>query len=335
MNNTFSIAGLLLPVGLIIGCATAPRVSIMESLDSAKCDAGEFRGLGVGTNDEAALSAAHSSLAKQIYSSVKVSEKYTQSQIVSDGNEQLIAGYTSQTLIEAMLSNAHDARVLRTKRDANEVGTVICMSQANAAKGFSERQRLVADSLELASEILQKTRHPGQKNAAWRNTQTFWNEFVRLQNLLNGFGVPKTGLFGSVNEIHAKAKDEYVAYCQNAKLHWEPEMENSYSEITFSMLSKNLKMEKSRCSGDGISLAYKNEEPECSYKFGLYNCSGKISLSVASCDGTGYLLLENSVEGTHQKQDYALEKMQGRLRTADFWKKWENEIKEWVPQCVD
>jgi len=335
MNNVFTIVCLFLPVGLIIGCATAPRVSLMESLDSLKCEAGEFRGLGVGANDEAALSAAHSSLAKQIHSSVKVSEKHTQSQRVSGSSEQLNSGYTSQTLVEATLGNAHDARVLRIERNANEVGTVVCMSRADAAKGFSERQRLIADSLELAYEILQKTWHPKQRNEAWQKTQTLWNEFAKLQDLLNGFGVSKTALSNSVDKIHSKAKDEYAAYCQNTKLHWKAEPGNSYSEITFSMLSKNLKMEKSRCEGNGISLNYKSEEPNCSYKFGLYNCSGKISLSVASCDGAEYLLLENSVEGAHQKQDYAFEKMQGRLRTADFWKKWEKEIKEWIPQCVD
>jgi hypothetical protein len=125
--------------------------------------------------------------------------------------------------------------------------------------------------------------------------------------------------------------------CKTAKLHWSSEQDDRYSNIAFSKLSnsKRLKMEKARCKNSGVSLDFKNEEPHCSYIHGLYKCSCKVSLSLASCEGVEHLLLENSVEGVHQKKEFALEKMQNNMKAATFWEEWEKEVKEWVPQCVN
>ena len=301
-------------------------------LAHAQCNPDEFSGFGTGANEEEALKTAYSQLALQIHSSVKVSEKYTQSQKMSGGKESLSSDYASETAIEASLVNAHDARVLRMERKAGKVSVSVCMSRSNAAKGFAEQQRLVADSLEIAANAVLGAEHPKSKNEAWQRTQKLWNEFARLQGLLDGFGSAKTDWFDIANGIYAKAKEEHIAYC-NSKLHWMPEKGNSYSELALSTLSQNLKMEKSTCKGNGISLVYKNTEPECSRKFGLYNCSYKPSLSIASCEGTEYRLLEGFAEGIHQKQELALEKLQSNLKAADYLKKWEQEIKEWSPIC--
>jgi hypothetical protein len=124
--------------------------------------------------------------------------------------------------------------------------------------------------------------------------------------------------------------------CRTAKLHWNSGQYGTYSDIAFSKLSSNkLKMEKAGCKDRGVSLNFKNEEPRCSYIHGLYKCSCRISLSIASCEGVEHLLLENSAEGVHNKENFALEKMQNNLRNASFWEKWKQEVKEWVPQCVN
>jgi hypothetical protein len=299
----------------------------------AQCGSGEFSGFGTGTSDEEAFGAAYSSLARQIHSSVKVSEKYTQSQKVSGGNESLSSGYASNTVVEASLGNAHDARVLRIERSAGKVSATVCMSRSDAAKGFAEQQRLVADTLEIAAKAALGAEHPKSKNEAWQRTQTLWSEFAKLQGMLDGFGAAKADLFDAISKVYSEAREEHIKYCQNSKLHWTPVKESNYSELALSKLSKNLKMEKSACKGKGVSLAYKNVEPECSHKFGLYSCSYKPSLSIASCKGVEYQLLDGSVESAHQKQDFAFEKLQNNLKTADFWGKWEQEIKEWSPQC--
>jgi hypothetical protein len=308
-------------------------VSFCTIVGHAQCGSDEFSGFGTGANDEEALSTAYSSLARQIHSSVKVSEKYAQNQKVSGGNESLSSEYASKTVVESSLSNTHDAQVLRIERKANKVNATVCMNRSNAAKGFAEQQRLVADSLEIAAKAVLGAEHPKSKNEAWQKAHALWNEFAKLQGMLDGFGVAKADLFDVTNRMYSKARDEHIAYCQNSKQHWIPEKENNYSELALSKLSKNLKMEKSVCKGKGVSLVYKNVEPECSQKFGLHSCSYKPSLSIASCKGVEYLLLDGSVESAHQKQDFALEKLQNNLKTADFWEKWKQEIEKWSPQC--
>jgi len=321
----------------LIGCASLERVKPVAEppppLTFPKCKAGEFSGSGVGEHESEALSEAHSALAKQINSSVDVITERMVNQQFSNGIENLSSEYKSQTTVKAALPNAHDARVLSVEQRAGKVSAVVCMTKADAAKGFIERQRLVADSLELASNTALKTEHPKRKNEAWHKTQMLWNEVTRIQNLLDGWGIEKTSFYEPANEIYSQAREDYKGYCQTSKLHWKPEQENDYSSMAFSMLSKNLKMEKSACQGNGISLVYRNAEPDCPHKFGVYNCFYKPSLSLLSCDGTEYLLLENVLESSHQKQDLALEKIKDTFKAADFWEKWEREIEEWGAKC--
>ena len=317
---------------LLIGCTARP-VPPSEKMNSAECEAGDFRGIGIGTDEKDALGEAKADLAKQIHSSVRVSEKYRQSQNVQNGKETLGSDFVSETLVEANLLNAQDARVLSVEQRAGKVSAVVCMSREDAAKGFTERQRLIADSLELVSHVLQNTEHPKRKNEAWHKTQMLWNEFTRIQNLLDGWDIAKASFYELANETYSQTRDEYKGYCQTSKLYWKSEQENDYSSIAFSMLSKNLKMEKSACQGNGISLVYRYAEPDCSRKFGVYNCFYKPSLSILSCDGTEYSLLENVLENSHQKQELALEKMKDTFKSADFLGKWEMEIKEWRPKC--
>ena len=326
-----------LAILLLISCASPERANpVSEQWQPAafpECKAGEFSGTGVGKHESEALSEAHSALAKQINSSVDVITERMVNQQMSNGKENLSSKYKSKTTTKAALPNAHDARVLYKNKKGKKINIVVCMTKADAAKGFIERQRLVADSLELASNTAMKTEHPKRKNEAWSKTQMLWNEFARIQNLLDGWGIEKASFYDTASEIYSQAREDYKGYCQTSKLHWKPERENDYSSIAFSMLSKNLKMEKSACKSNGISLVYRNAEPDCSHKFGIYNCLYKPSLSLLSCDGTEYLLLESVLENSHQKQDLALEKIKDSFKAADFWEKWEREIEEWGPRC--
>jgi hypothetical protein len=325
---------LLLPallIPLFVGCVSTVRQA--EPAPAPECRAGEFRGNGIGQSENEALTEAHSALARQITSSVNVTIERRVSQQVSNGMESLNAGYESRTVIESALPNAQDARVAGSIRSGDKINVTVCMSKSDAAKGFLERQRLAADSLELASNTALTTEHPKSKNEAWRRTQVLWSELVRIQSLLDGWGVAKADYFNSANEIYSRARADYKGYCQDVKLHWNPAGENLYSEIAFAVLSKNLKVEKSPCADRGISLAWKGSDPECSMKFGLNTCSCALSLSLRSCDGTEYLQLNSDVMGAHQKPDFALEKLQSNLKSAEFWNQWTQEIKQWSPQC--
>jgi hypothetical protein len=321
---------LLIPV--FIGCASSVRQAepVAETPALPECRAGEFSGVGIGESENAALAEAHSALARQISSSVNVTIERTVSQQVSNGREDLNTGYGSRAVIESSLPNAHDARIAGSIRSGGKTSVAVCMAKADAAKGFIERQRLVMDSLEMASSTALTTEHPRHKNEAWHRTQMLYNDFIRIQHLLDGWGV---GSPYSADEVYAKTRADYSNYCRDMKLHWNPEIESLYSEIAFAKLSQKVKIEKSPCADRGVSLAYRGSEPDCSVKFGLNTCSYPLSLSLRSCDGTEYLQLNGDAMGAHQKPDFALEKLQGNLKSAEFWNQWGQEIKQWSPQC--
>ncbi|MCL2102270.1 MAG: hypothetical protein FWH22_11235 [Fibromonadales bacterium] len=323
---------------LLASCAGSKSYSehsgknLHQILEEVSCpNTNDFRAAGVGGNESEALAQARSNMALEHFS-----QKLKSNIQISGQNINSVASSSAFINIdqEATLLNSQDAKLYHSKRHGEQIGVVACMSRADAAKGFMEQQRLIADSLELVSHSLLATEHPKQKNETWRRIQMLWNGFSRNEKLLNEWNAasPKY-LLDSLNETYSKARDDYKNYCQKTKLHWNAEHENLYSNIAFSRLSQNLKMEKSVCKENGISLVYKHTEPDCSYKFGIYNCAYKPSLSVGSCEGIKYFLLENFAERTHQKQEFSLEKLQDSLKTIDFWKKWEQEIKEWSPQC--
>jgi len=314
-------------VSILIGCASSKA----PPEPATECRSGEFTGVGAGESENAALAEAHSALARQINSSVKVTSERTVSQQVSGGKEDLSSGYKSWALVESSLPNAHDARIAGSKRNGDKISITVCMSKADAAKGFIERQRLVFDSLGIAANTALSTEHPRQKNEAWRKTQALYNDFVKIQHLLEGLEVK--GNY-SAEELYSKAREDYQAYCQTSKLHWNPEKEDLYSEAAFARLSQKAKIEKSPCTGKGISLAFKTPEPKCERAGGLFKCSVQPSLLIASCEGKEYRLLEGgNVGGINQKEDVALEKLEAKFRDEAFWNEWEQEIQQWGPRC--
>jgi len=238
-------------VSVLIGCAS-PKAPPPEP--APECRADEFRGEGTTLAD------AQSALARQINSSVNVTIERVISQQLSNGKENLNLGYESKTVIESSLPNAHDARIVGNSK----INVTVCMSKADAAKGFIERQRLVLDSLGIAANTALSTERPKQKNEAWRRTQALHNDFVKIKYLLEGLEVKSDY---SEGEVYSKAREDYQAYCQASKLHWNPESENIYSEMAFAKLSQKVKIEKSACAGKGVSLVHRNSEPELLYSY--------------------------------------------------------------------
>jgi len=326
-------AGLLASmILLLIGCASTERAKPAVEQFSSACKPDEFSGIGVGASEGEALGEAHSALAKQINSSVKVTTERMVSQQMSGRNENLSSMYESKTTMESSLPNAHDARVASKKQDGNRMHIAVCMAKADAARGFIERQRLVADSLDLVAHVLLNTGHPKRKNEAWNKTQMLWNEFIRIQNLLEDWGAKP---LASKTETMEKATDDYKSYCQNTKIHWE-DTGNECSNAVFAKLSKKASMEKSACT-DGFRLRFSCEEKCESLSFGV-ECSFEPSLAVESCGGERYSLLRAAkpVTGSdmHNKSN-AMRNLIDNLPKAVFFEQWEKEIREWVPQCAD
>jgi len=329
----------------LLGCAAntagttvVPPASPAETLASVQCGTGEFRGFGTGASEEEALNAARSSIARQVHSSVKVSEKQIQNQRVLNGNETLRSEFVAETAVESALSNAHDARVQRVAHGASEVGIVACMSRADAAKGFTQRQRLVADSLEFAANASLETKHPKRKNEAWHRTQALWNEFSRLQAMLDGFGAEKADYWEPLNATYTQAREAYLNYCKAQKLHWE-DIGNECSDAMFSILSGKVKMEKTECqSENGLKLKLACLEKCTPSSFGGIECSFAPSLSVESCEGESYLLLKVQKPATGRDMhsaNKAKENLIEKLSSAEFLSEWERELKSWIPLCAE
>ena len=334
---------------VLAGCASHPvpppkSVSepvsepLYEPLNSAQCGGGEFRGVGVGTNEKEALGEAKVDLAKQIHSSIRVSEKYRQSQNVQNGKEILGSDFVSETRVEANLLNAQDARVLSVQQRAGEINAVVCMTKADAAKGFMERQRLVADSLEFAANASLEAKHPKRKNEAWQRTQTLWNKFARLQGMLNGFGVAKADYWESLNTTYTQAREAYLSYCKAQKFHWE-DAGNECSEAAFSILSGKVKMEKAQCQSEaGLKLKLACSEKCTPSSFGGVECVFEPSLSVESCGGESYLLLKAQKPAMGRDMHNASKAKASlieKLPSAEFLGEWEKELKGWMPLCAE
>jgi len=320
------LIALIIP--MLMGCAS----TVQQVEPAVECFSGEFRGFGVGEGENDALAEAHSALSRQINSSVNVTIERIVSQQISNGKENLNTEYESRTTIESTLPNAHDARIVRSKRNGNKINVTVCMTKADAAKGFLERQRLVADSLGLASNTALNTEHPKHKNEAWQKTQMLYSDFMRIQHLLDGWGIKSPY---SADEIYSKAMEDYKNYCQGMKVFWQ-DSGNECSEAVFAMLSKRIKMEKSECSG-GLSLSFNCLEKCKSSSFGI-ECSYEPSLAIESCGGEKYSMLKakEPVTGSDAyNKNMARENLIENLPKAIFFNEWEKEIKEWVPQCVE
>ncbi len=315
--------------------ALIASLALFSAAFGSECGPDEFVGIGTGASDSEALDAAYSFLARQVHSSVKVSEKYTKSQNVSDGKENLSSDYLSRMSVESSLSNAHDARVLRIERTAGKASVTVCMSRASAAKGFAEQQRFTADSLEISIDALLGVEHPRHKNEAWQKTQILWDRFARLHSTLEGLGMARADLFDSVNAIYAKARENRMDYCRTQKIYWT-DSEDDCSKAVFAELSKNMKIEKSACLS-GLNLLFSCIEKCKSSNFGV-ECTLEPFLSVESCGGESYSLLKskkNIVGNDMSSENNARERLIENLLQAVFLKEWEKEIKEWVPRCVD
>jgi len=316
---------LALIILILTGCASAPPPP------AAECQSDEFTGSGTGANENEALAEAHSALSRQISSSVNVTIERVVSQQISNGKENLNTEYGSKTVIESSLSNAQDARVASKKRSGDKTSVLVCMTKSDAAKGFIERQRLLADSLSLASNTAMSTEHPKQKNAAWHKTQTLHNDFVKIQYLLDGWGIKSPY---AASDIYAKTKENYKSYCQNMKVFWQ-DAGNECSNVVFAILSQKIKMEKSDCTG-GLNMKFHCAEKCKNSAYGT-ECSYDPSLSIESCGGESYLLLKaQPVTGINVgSESKAREKLADNLPKAAFLNEWEKEIKEWVPKCAD
>jgi len=324
---------------LCLVALTMPAFADFTYEDSAKaftnCQGGSFIGTTVfGASPDKARSKAKADIASNIISNIKSKTKMTYFSKEIDGVIKDSITFLTISQIKSNLTLPGFKEIETPKRQKNgeyELRGYVCNS--DVAKPYLEKLRFVADSLEFAANDVLTRERPKYKNEAWGKTQRLYKDFIKTRNMLEILGIES---LYPADEVYSKAVIYYKDYCQNAKLHWNPERETLYSEIAFSKLSSDIEMEKSPCNDKGISLAYKDSEPKCSVKFGLSDCTYAQSLFVRTCNGTEYLQLNNdTIMGANMNQDIALERLQNNLKSAKFWNQWVKEIKQWKPQCTE
>ena len=316
-----------------------PALADFTQADSAKaiayCQGGSFISTTVlGENPDNARKKAKAEIAQNIISNIKSSTKIADYSEERNGILEESSNFLETSEIESNLTLSGFKEIESPKRQKNgkyELKSYICVK--DAAKGFLEQQRLVADSLGLASNIALSTKHPRHKNEAWQKTRMFWNEFMKAQSLLDVLGVESPY---PAEEIYSKTMADYKNFCRNAKMFWQ-DVGNECSGTIFTMLSKKIKMEKSKCSSGGLKLGLNCPE-KCSGSSLEIECSINPSLTIESCGEEKYSMLKikEPITGSHSSNaGMAMKDLINNLSNATFFDEWEKEIMGWVPQCVE
>jgi len=174
------------------------------------CQGGSFLSTTVlGKTPDKAREKAKAEIARNIISNIKSSTKMTDYSEERNGVMKESSAFLETSEIESSLTLFGFQEAEPPKRQKNgeyEVKVYICTK--DAAKSFLERQRMLADSLELASGIALNARQSKNKNEAWRKTQMLWGEFMRIRSVLEVLGVEPEH-FAAAKESYEKAREDY------------------------------------------------------------------------------------------------------------------------------
>jgi hypothetical protein len=190
---------------LIFVLALAPLASA-----DFNCQGSSFLSATVlGKTPDKAREKAKAEIARNIVSNIKSSTRMTDYSEEKNGVMRESSSFLETSEIESSLTLFGFQEAEPPKRQKNgeyEIKVYICAK--DAAKSFLERQRLVADSLELASGMALNARQSKNKNEAFRKTQMLWGELVRTQSVLEVLGV-ESEHFASAKESYEKAREDY------------------------------------------------------------------------------------------------------------------------------
>jgi hypothetical protein len=270
-------------------------------------------GEGRGASKEAANRRADIAIAQSIVSSLSVVSHDTLSSKSIDGVPQDYNNFSETTKMEVFLPNRQSIKQLKPhyKEDGEFVSErYICVKDAAAPH---------MNSLKDLARAL--------KNSPCKNTTKIYSNIYNLEYILSNLAQ----MSSEVKAEYDALKKEY----QKKKVYWQDDG-SKCSEIAFSVLSKKIKMEKSRCS-IGYNLRFSCQEKCQSTSYNI-ECSSNPSLAIESCDGEKYSVLK-AKEAVIGSDDYnkstARENMIDNLSKADFFNEWEEELKRRIPQCTE
>jgi len=305
-----------LAMPMLINCTSAkPTKARTSCLGDLFTDA-----KGTGKSISEARDKAKANIASDISSQVKSKTEMGDVSKETDGVFDESSIYLTASQIESnfTLLGFREMEPSRQIEDSlYEYKGYVCNS--DAAKPFLDSLRNYKDALEALRSKKDACSKASEARKKMRGFETILEVLKQADK--------------SLQKEYDNVYDEIKNDCNleaSKKLHWNPEKQTAYSDIAFSKLSANMPIETSPCKGKGISLIYKRAEPECKSNGGPYGCSYQPALLIASCNGTKLLLLESSapVKSFDWEKENAVKNLQDKLKTEDFWNKWEQEIKQ-------
>jgi len=200
----------------------------------------------------------------------------------------------------------------------------------------SDAARTYLDSLRIYKESLETIKRRKIDKNAFDRAVEIKNNMIGFESILEVLKQMNTSLQKEYDEIYADIKNEYFLEA-NKKLHWKPEKQTAYSNITFSKLSERIQMEESSCPKKSRDFVLVFSEVEkCGSNSLEIECSLKPSLAIQSCAGEKYSILttKETITGSNgYSKGKAKENLIENLSKAGFFKEWEKEIKEVMPEC--
>jgi len=316
------------PLFFCLLALAAPALAGFAPADSAKalahCQGGSFieaPSKVSGKNQSEARGNAKTEMARNIISQVESEISISGSSEERDGVLKESSKFGEKNRIKSSLTLVGFQEMEAPKRLENgdyEIKGYICVKDAAAPNLNSIK--------DLARAL--KSKKAGRDPC--KGVKETYDKIYGLENVLGYFA----RLSGEVQAEYETLKKEY----QKAKVFWQDDG-NECSEAAFAILSKKIKMEKmekSRCS-NGFNLRFKCPEKCQSFSYNI-ECSSNPSLSIESCGGEKHSMLKakEPVTGSDAyNKNMARENMIENLSNADFFKEWEKEIIERIPQCAE
>lgn len=303
---------------------------LLAALEQAPCpDVSDLRGMGIAPQKAQALAEARAEISQQIQVSLDARSESVKHQEVFQGNESLRSSWNQQVRQTATLANAQDARSVYSARQGERVGVVACMSRADAAKPFLERQTLLLDSLNAAIAVELAQNHPLRKRDAWRAAQEAYVRLLPVARVPESLGAQDPATTEAREATYRRLVEDYEAFRANYAFYWEPGRSEA-DPVVFGRLSARFKIETGTCA-QGLRLSLESREPECAEgAFGI-QCSYVPVLVGTSCSGETYFNLTAGALRGMGKYDEAeaRQRLWAKVQSDAFWNQWFGELDKW------
>jgi len=317
----------------LVSCASSGSTkSVEKAAAKTSCPDDLFiDAKGYGADRDEARENSRSAIGKSIISEVESYEN-TENSKREDSEGRLIvsSSYSAKNIIKSSFK-LHGFKEMKTPRQLEdstyEYHGYVC--NYDVAKPYW-------DSLNLHKEALEALKNQNLNKTTCDKAKEIRMNMLGFQTILDFLKQTDKNLKKEYEEIYAEILND-CSLEASKKLHWKPEKQTAYSNITFSKLSERIKIEESSCpkKSRDFLLVFREEE-KCGSNSLEIECSLKPFLAIQSCDGKTYSVLttKETISGSNgYSKGKAKENLIENLSRANFFKEWEKEIKEVIPEC--